>query len=413
MNVSVSTKLAARSLWRNPRRTLLSVLGIGIACSVGLIHIGLTRGEWGLYGRAAAESGIGHLRLAPATWLDKRDPDLRLADWRAELAAARALPNVVVATPRARMQGLLAIGNRIQSVEIAGVDPATEQTALRFVRNVVAGRYLKPDDRGATVIGKTLAERLRVTLDDELVVTAVRKDGEMESALLRVVGIVASGSREIDAGICHVTLPDLEKLSGRAGAGEIAVVLADQKGLEAARAALAAVAAPGDAAVTWMEISPELRAGIEMDGGFARITITVIMLVVLLGVASAQLTAVLERRKEFAVLAALGMKGSRILRALMAEAVFLGAAGALVGLAIGGTIVWHWAAHGLDLRSLMSQEANVVAGVMADPIIFTDFGWWILREAFVLCVGAAVLASLYPAYFASRTDPADALRVAQ
>ena len=242
----VAMRFAVRSLWRNPRRTLLSIVGIGVACGIALIDLGMTKGEGRTYGRAAAESGSGHVRISPAGWLQKKDEELRLTNWQAELAAVRALPNVKVAAPRARLEGLLGMGNRLAAVEVTGVDPATEQAALRFVRTVVKGRYLAPGDLGATVIGKTIAERLKVDLDDDIVVTALRKDGEMESAMLRVVGVVTSGSRDVDATICHVNLPDLEKLSGRAGAGEIAVLLVDDKPLEESRAAVAALLAGGE-----------------------------------------------------------------------------------------------------------------------------------------------------------------------
>ena len=144
---AVSTVYALRSVRRNFRRTLLSVLGIGVGCALALFVDSVNRGKDELYVRTAAESGSGHLRVVPAGWRADRDPDLRLADGAADLAAARALPGIAVAVPRARAQALLAMGTHVVPVEMVGVDPALEPRAYRFVRRMSRGAYLAPGAR--------------------------------------------------------------------------------------------------------------------------------------------------------------------------------------------------------------------------------------------------------------------------
>ncbi len=412
MSLSVASRYAARSLGRNLRRTLLSCIGVGVGCAIGLVDIGWVRGERNLFVRAAAESGAGHLRITPAGWGKHRDDSLRLQDAAAELRSARALPGVLVATPRARAQALLAMGTRVSSVQMVGVDPATEPRALRFVRHVGNGRYLHPDDREAVVLGKALAERLRASLHDPLVATVVGKDGQMQSAMLEVVGIIDTGSRDIDLALCQVTLQEMQKLTGLPGAGEVTLLLRDPHELESARVALAARVPRGDSVLAWYDIDPELRAGVDIDAAWAKVTVGIVLLVVLLGVASAQLTAVLERRREFAVLSAIGVRGSTMVRLMLIEGCALGLAGTLVALAIGVPAVAYLAYHGVDLRSLLGADLTL-SGVLVDPIFHADLGPWILPASVFMSLTATVLASIYPAWFAVRTDPAVALRVAQ
>jgi len=138
----------------------------------------------------------------------------------------------------------------------------------------------------------------------------------------------------------------------------------------------------------------------------------IILLVVLIGVASAQLASVLERRREFAVLSALGMHGVRLVRVVLAEGVALGLVGALGGLALGGPLAWLLAHRGVDFTRLLGRS-YAFGGTVIDPIVYGDFGAWILPETFLVAVVATTLASLYPAWFAARSDPAQALRVAQ
>lgn len=408
----VEATYALRSVGRNVRRTALSVLGIGIGVALALLMESLNRGRGELLSRAAAYSGSGHVRVVPAGWRLRRDPRLRLADGAADLAAARSLAGVAVATPRARAQVLLAMGSHVAPVEMVGVDPATEPATFRFVRTVAQGRYLEAGDAGAAVVGQALADRLRAELCDDLVATAVGRGGDIESRMLRIVGIVATGSEELDAGICQVALADVERLTGLAGTGEVTAILSDHRAAAAARAALAARVAPGDEVMTFEELSPEFKGHLEQDEAASRVVNAIVLVIVFLGVASAQLAAVLERRREFAVLSALGMRGLRMVRLVLLEALLQGVAGAAVGLALGMPFLWLFARRGLDFSRFMGSSYSF-QGLLLDPVIYGDLGLWVVPWVLAVAIGATALASLYPAWYAARTDPAVALRVAQ
>ena len=410
---SVSSRYALRSLRRNLRRTVLSVLGVAFGVGIGLVAFAWIRGEHTMSVNAAAAGGIGHLRVVPGGWNERRSIDMRLpAGWERVLAALRANTEVAVATPRARTGGLLGMGTRSAHVQLTGVDAATEQQALRYVRNVGEGRYLKPGVTGEIVLGRAVARRLRAELDDELVVTAVDNGGEMQSALLVVVGIVATGSRPIDETIAHVAIQDVQALSGRAGAAEITLLIKDVHAIDRMQVELGASLPRGSEMLTWLELSPELRQNLEGDGAFFDIAVGIILFVVLLGVASAQLTGVLERRKEFAVLAAVGMRARELVRVVVTEGFLLGTSSALAAMAWTGPILHDWNSDGVDLSKLMeSEEGWAFGGVLIDPVFHPDFGLWVIPSAFGLSLAATIVASLYPAWFASRTDPASALRV--
>lgn len=409
---SSATRYAARSLRRNGRRTALSIGGLAFGVGIGLIALSWIGGQDAMSINALAGGGLGHLRVAPVGWNERRDDALRLTDGAAVLAQVRAMEGVAVATPRARVGGLLGLGTRSSHVTLTGVDAETEQRALRFVSEIAEGRYLRPGEEGSIVIGHTIQERLRAELDDELVITAVDDEGEMQSALFVVVGIVSTGSRTIDASIAHVALADVERLSGREGPAEITILVDDVATIDATQRAIAARLPSGDEALTWLQVSPEFRSRIQTGRAFTNFAITIVLLVVLLGVASAQLTGVLERRKEFAVLAALGMRGASLVRVVVTEGFLLGVGGALGALAWAGPITHRWATEGVDIGAIMrSRDGLAFGGVLIDPIYYPAFGVWVVPTALVLSLIATILASLYPAWFASRTDPASALRV--
>ena len=408
----VAGRYASRSLRRHLRRSILAIAGIAIGCILALVMEGFNRGRDEMFARAGAYSGAGHLRVVPAGWREGRDLTLRLMDWQLDLDAARAQPAVADVTPRARAQVLLAMGTHVTGVEMVGVDPAHEPVTNRLVRTMAEGRYLTPDEAGGLVLGAAIARRLSAGLDDDIFASVVGPEGDIESAMFRVVGIVRTGSDVADEMVCQVTLPDLARFTKLPGAGEVAVTLSDWERTNEVRDALRTSVAPGDDVMTWEELNPDFKAHLRQDQLSARVVSAIILLIVLLGVTSAQLAAVLERRREFAVLSALGMTTWTMVRLVLLEAVVLGLLGGVLGLGVGGPIVWRLAETGIDFSGWLGG-GFAFGSALVEPVIYVDFGWWVVPYVFGVALGATVVASLYPASFAARTNPAVALRVAQ
>jgi ABC-type lipoprotein release transport system permease subunit len=408
--ISGPLRLAVRDLGRNARRTALAAVGIGVGCAIALTVVGFYGSMTEAYSRLAAEAGPGHLRVSPAGWLPQRDEALRLVEGERALEAVRAVPGVRLVAPRVRVQALLAMGTRVASVELVGVDSAAEPQALRAARTVVAGRYLAAGDVDAIILGRALAERLGVEPEDDLVVTVMRADGELSSEMLRIAGLITSGSSELDAAIAHAPLPVVQRLSGRGGLAELAVMLDDFAALEARRPQVAAVAG-SNMVLRWSEVSADLAGHLRQDQAMSRLLSYVILVVVLLGVAGAQLSAVLERRREFAVFAALGMHPWRLVLQILLEAVLLALLGAATGAALATPGLWYLVTHGLDLRGLMTGELTF-EGVLMDPVMYARVGWWMVPYLVRLALTATLLGAVLPAVFVARIDPATALRSA-
>jgi ABC-type lipoprotein release transport system permease subunit len=287
------------------------------------------------------------------------------------------------------------------------VDPATEPASYKYVRHMTAGRYLQPSDQNCMVLGQTTATTLKIEVGDPIVVTAVDSDGAMKSAMFTLVGTVETGSDDIDATICQVNLPDLEQLGQAPGAGEITLILKDPARAQEIQKLLQPQFTAPNQLLRWDEVSPQTRTAIELNQKISGLTTIILMIVALLGVASAQLTAVLERQKELGMLLAIGMSGRRVLTLILTEALGVGLLGTAAALVVSLPVLYYLAHVGIPVAKGMQ------AGGMLMEAIYASFGFWIVTDAFVLCVGAAVLAALYPAWFAVKLDPISAMRVSQ
>jgi ABC-type lipoprotein release transport system permease subunit len=405
---STVTTYALRSLLRNPRRTVLSVLGVGVGCAIGIIGTSFYGGaiDWQI--RAASESGVGHLLVVNERWTESRENALRVRDWRTAAEVAGAEAGVTIVTPRTRARGLLALGNRARGAEVVGVAPESEFAGNRTLqRATIAGRYLEPDETGSAVIGRGLAAALGARLDDQLVIT-LSGPNEIQSGMLTVVGILETGLESIDEQFCHVALDDVRRLTEREGVGEIGITLSSRRLIDEVRARLALKLPAGCRLITWGEVMTLFAMNIESDTTFVRFVIFIVMLVVGLFVMSAQHAAVLERRREFAVLSALGMRARRVIGLVLVEGLFTGLLGAVAAIAIGGGLAF-WMSGGIDMAKLFGNVFDVF-GVVMDPVINADVGVWIVWYALTVCTLATTAASVIPAWKATKVDPAEALR---
>jgi len=238
--------------------------------------------------------------------------------------------------------------------------------------------------------------------------TLMGAGGDMEYAMLRIVGIVETGSREIDAGICHLLLEEAMALTGKDGVAEITIAVDDAAALDEVAQRLAAQVLGTNEVLTWREVIPEQGGDARSDRAFMNMLVGIVMVMVVLGVTSAQLTAMLERRREFAVLLALGMRGRQVIRLVVLEAAALGAVGALAGLVLAFPLVYHTATTGINFAEMMGGEM-AIGGVLFDPVFYADMGWWMVPQALVLSLVSAAAASVYPALYAMRTNPTSAL----
>jgi ABC-type lipoprotein release transport system permease subunit len=408
VRIPLTTKYALRTLRRKVRRTLLSVIGVGMGCAIAVFMVAFSRGGTELRLRSISESGFGHMRIAPLGWEKTRDNDLRLKHWREDVEAVRSLKEVKLAAPHARTTALLAFGTRVSGTEMLGVDPAAERRLNRLVTALAKGRYLEAGDRGVTVIGSTIAERLEVEVDDDLLLTVAGKEGNVEYAMLRIVGIINTGSRELDASICHVTLEDIEAFTGLPGAAEVSIALNDYRDIDRMVPAIEKAIPEGDVVLTWREMLPEQGGDAAGDQAFRRLIIGIVILVVVLGITSSRLTAILERKREFAVLVALGMKSVQIVRMIFLEAAVVGVLGAVTGLVMITPLVYHTATKGIDFEGLMGGD-TALAGVLFEPTMYSDMGFWMIPFAFIVALASTFAASLYPIWFAVKVNPTSAL----
>lgn len=407
-------RIGWRNLGRNRRRTLLTAGGLAVGyCGVVLIA-GWAEGIVNEMIRNGTGVLTGQIQIHHPTYLPDRDVFRTLGgregtDVAAVLAVAEADPDVAAAAPRVQAGGLVSTGASTSGVILIGIDPAREARTTLVLDALAEGR---PPSLGVNeaLIGGELARLLGAAVGDTLVVVAPAADGSMGNDLFTVSGIFASGIGELDVGTVLVPLDALQALLALPPERihEIAVRVPDPWLAPAAGARLGAALGGDSVAVQdWTSLRPELVDYAGLIASSYWIIVLVVFAMAIFGVANTLLMATYERRYEIALLRALGAGPGGLARAILVEAVALGAASIAAGTVAALILVTWWHYAPLDLSALFGGFSMM--GSFIRPVLRTEYPVAMFFQAAGALLLTAVLASLYPAWRAIRIPPAETL----
>jgi ABC-type lipoprotein release transport system permease subunit len=401
--------LAWRNMWRDWRRTTIALGAIALGVALLLLFDGLLHGsDQAIFGNAIRLYG-GNLQIHAPGYRERvaRIPLLPLADAAHVRSTAGSLPGVVAAAPRIHTSGMLSHRGETLAVQIIASDPAIEAPLSLQAASVAAGRFLAAGERGGIVIGRAAAERLGAAVGDMLDVIGRRRDDTVRQHRMDVVGIYDLGIADLERSLVYIGLDDAQQLYNLRGQATEIVVFLGTVGGEAALMRRLQAQLPGYEVDTWQTLRPEIRQAIESKMAATSAFGGIVLAIASIGILNLMLMAAFERTREMGVLAALGMRGSRITLLFITEGALIGGVGALIGATIGGLLVGLLGAVGIDLS--MAAGMGEISALMGDrlrpTISITD-----VLGRMLLVIVIAALAACWPAWQAGRREPSAALR---
>jgi ABC-type lipoprotein release transport system permease subunit len=287
---------------------------------------------------------------------------------------------------------------------------------------MVEGAYLTSNDKlSGVVIGDELARKLELKIGSKAVLMtqtltqAGVKTGagdEMNSTLLRVSGIFRTGLQAIDANMIYLPLSTAQALLGVTDdrVTQVALLLAQEGDSPlVARALRKQLEGSPVEVLTWRESLPMLAQILGLDHAFNYIMNGVILAMVGLGILNTILMRVLERRYEFGVSKALGLRPRQLAIMVVGESLALTAISLALGLALGLSVQHYFATAGLDLRWVF--KTGLPPALVFDPILYSRLSVERIVWSVSIVFAMATIISFYPAFKAAQTDLPDALKV--
>jgi ABC-type lipoprotein release transport system permease subunit len=405
--------IAWRNLWRNRRRTLLTLSSIAFGTMLAVLFTGIQNAQFGQMVDLAARLGGGHVTLQHFEYLDT--PTLSRTIRSVENLREAALRDPDVERVVARIAGFVMLSTAEQNYGAAFIafDPeAEDETTLSLLEAVSEGEMFRSAGVKGIILGKRLARNLGVGLGRKVVYTLTDKQGEIVRDVARVSAIVHTGAPSVDAGLCMLPIDSLRGTLGYAPDEgiRVAVFLRDQRKADALAARLAGSVASEVSALPWHRIQPDLAGFIAMKVAGMQFFEVLIMILVAAGIFNTLFVSVMERLREFGIMMAIGYSPGGLFGLVMLESLWLGLVGLVAAVLLTAGPYYYMATTGADISSLYGAGTEV-AGVAVPPIMYAR----IFPENLV-AIGAAVLlatlaSGLYPAWQAGRVVPVESIRL--
>jgi ABC-type lipoprotein release transport system permease subunit len=397
--------MAWRNIWRNRRRTLVTVGAMTLALLILVLYTGLVEGYLQGMERNILDLELGDIQIHAGDYLDRpsiytliKDPDSFLNELNASgySASARLLGG-----------GLVAAGDSSAGALLRGVDIEQDAQVSEINRHVVQGEWLDPGDPQGVVLGRRLAQTLVVKPGDELVILSQATDGSMANDLFAVRGVLQSVSDGTDrAGIFLTAQAFREFFVLPEGAHQIIVRRPQQVELEAVEGDVRRMASELDVK-TWRELVPTLASLMDSTRSIIQVMFFVVYLVIAILILNAMLMAVFERVREFGVLKAIGVSPERVLTLILIESALQTGLAILAGLTLSIPGLWYLATAGINIGRMGGMS---LMGIAMNPIWYAVVTPATFMGPVLMLIIMVLIAVLYPALKAARITPVQAMR---
>ncbi len=401
-------RLAWRNIWRHRRRTVIVVLSIGLTLSMMMMYDGMIAGfEQAIYGNAIQVLG-GNIQVHANGYNDEfgQQPLLPLPDPMAVVLEAKSRPEVTGASRRISTGGMASNRTGAFAVSIIGVEPAEEAIVSLIAQHVSLGRNLKADDNDMILIGKGLADAMKINVGDRFTLVGRATHDQMRSRSMTVAGIYDLGMGSIEKRTVYISLAEAQELYGLSGQATEIVITLRQLGTEQPVMDQITRKQQGVEVTSWQTSFPDLTKAIGTKGAMMDMFGVIILFIAGIGIFNMLMMAVYERTREIGVMGAIGMKPRQVSALFLLEGAMIGLVGVGFGIVLGLAINGLLGTVGMDFSkfSSLTEYTALISGRMYSSLGLEKIVGRVLTALII-----AVIAAVYPAREAARHEPAVAL----
>jgi len=402
-------KFAWRNIWRNKRRTIITILAVVFAMLLTIVMRGVQLGSYAYFIRTIAGAYSGYLQIQRKGYKD--DPSLRKSFVYSENIKniLNSNPHIIAYAPRLYADVLISSGENSYGGIIYGVEPGSEVNISGFNEKVREGRFLSSDSSGEIVLGYKLFQNLKIKLGDEVVILGQGMDGALWDMKFKVVGVVRLGYTEFDNVVIFMGLKDAQGfLSMDNRVSVITVLLSDIERIPEVRKDLQSKLNRDDLVVlSWEEVMPSLKQSIDFDNASGILFLALLIIIVAFGILNTMSMSVAERFYEFGISLAVGFKNKELVLIVFFEVVFISLIGILTGGCLGALVNYYLIKNPIVLTGYESVyeifgfEPKIVSTLK--PRIFINTGLTILL--------ISLISSFIPLYRVYKLEPLKGIRL--
>ncbi len=399
------SRLAYRNIFRNIRRTLLTVCLISCGLAALLLADSFVRGSLKTFIAISTETFLGEAQIHQQGFRDAQDVDLYIPNSETLYQQLDNYSEIKAYSPRTLAGAMISSSENVSGGMVVGIDGEKEAQVSKLKKSMLKGDYLS-NKKGEILLGSLMADLLEVDLGDRIVVTISQANGgELSQELFRVSGIFSFNDRNMDNGIAFVNLDQGQQLLNIDGIHQVALNFTSEEAINDKSLALwQELNSQGLETLDWLELVPQLSGMLGMVDYTTLIIAFIMYILVSLGLINTMLMSIFERRNEFGILLAIGTRPRQLFWQIMMEGFLIGLISTFIGAVIGITLCYFGSIHGISYDDLEMM------GTTINEPLYPIADYWVFLELSLSILFITLLACLYPALHAARLQPSDAMR---
>ncbi len=328
-------KLAWRNIWRNKRRSVITMASVFFAFFFCIFLISMQSGSWGYMVENVLRTQVGHIQIHQKGYFKDPLVDNLMTMQEPKIKEIEQMDNVAYVSPRLETFAMASYEKTTKAIALIAIDPARENRMSDLAKHIVSGKYLQANDINGVVLGQKLSEYLQVRTGDTIALISQGYHGVSANGLFVVRGIVSLPMPELNQNGVYTSIAAAQQFVGlENGLSSLLITLKDADRLDET---ITKVQKHVDTAnlevLSWKTSMKKLLDQASSDKIFSQILMVILYMIVGFGIFSTVIMMTNERRHEFGVVLALGMRRGKLASVMVLEMImlaFIGIAAALV-----------------------------------------------------------------------------------
>lgn len=401
--MKIILKLAWRNIWRNRRRTLITISSILFAVLLAIIFYSMEKGTYEQMIDSMVRYSTGYIQIQDVMYEEEPSIDHSLHyDESLQAMLARHEEQIGFYVPRLQNFALVATENVSRASMVVGIDPIMENKLNDLSDNMVEGKFLETGSEGI-LVAKGLAGILRAGIGDTLVLLGQGFHGATAAGKFEITGIIDLRIPDLNNNIIYMTVERAQWFY-MAENQLTSIIIMPKNPAQTSKIAdeLSASLDPEwHRVLTWEEMLADILRLMQFDMASTWVMMFILYVVIAFGLFGTILTMMIERQKEFALLFALGMKRSMLAAMCFIESLLMSIAGTMAGVAAAIPVVIYFVYNPIQLRGGM---ADVMADYGFEPILPFSSGAEVFYIQAITVLIISFLIGLYPVYKVFKLD---------
>ncbi len=398
-------KIAFRNIFRQKRRSLLTALSMFGGFYLAAFFIGWSDGSYNDIINMFTTNELGHIQIHKKSYLDTPSIYKTIDDFSSLSKEIDDIDDIRGYSPRVYSAGIVSVGEKNAGAKIIGIDKEKENKNTNFYKKIESGRIFG-DSSNEVLLGKGLAKILKAKIGNDLVIVTQGADGSVANDKYRITGIINSGNDLSDRVSMYISIKAAQELLVLGNRiHEVVITLNSLKDVADVSEMLSEkLKGTKLSASPWQVFAKSFYDAMKADQEGMWIMLVIIVLVVAVGVLNTVLMSVLERRREYGVLKAVGTKPGDIIKMILYEVNVLGIICIFFGTVLALITNYLLSKKGITLPEPFSY-GGMKFETMKTEINLRSF----LIPAVTVFISATIV-GFFPALKAAKTDPAKAMR---